>query len=210
VTFRVALTFDAEHPDRPADAGNAERLLDALAAAGVPGSFFVQGRWAEAFPRTARRIPLEGHLVGSHSFYHARMPLLSASGLTTDIKDAETAIVEHVGVDPRPWFRFPFGTGADDPALIGRLKGLGYDHIGWHVSGDDWEPSRSAAVVASAVVDGAVEHGDGAVVLLHTWPNQTFAALPDMVNRLSDRGASFVALTEIPNPPSGVPGEHPQ
>ena len=36
-TFRVALTFDAEHPDRPwCPPGNAERILDVLAAAGAP------------------------------------------------------------------------------------------------------------------------------------------------------------------------------
>jgi len=53
VAFRVALTFDAEHPDRPARPGNDERLLDALAAAGVRATFFVQGRWAEAYPAVA-------------------------------------------------------------------------------------------------------------------------------------------------------------
>ena len=35
--FRVALTFDAEHPDRPAVAGTAEAILAALAGTGRPG-----------------------------------------------------------------------------------------------------------------------------------------------------------------------------
>ena len=53
---RVALTFDAEHPDRPAPPGVAEQLLELLDRLGVPATFFVQGRWAEAFPVAARRI----------------------------------------------------------------------------------------------------------------------------------------------------------
>ena len=56
-SFRVALTFDAEHPDRPSTPGVQERLLDLLARDAVASTFFIQGRWAEAYPATARRIP---------------------------------------------------------------------------------------------------------------------------------------------------------
>lgn len=205
MTFRVALTFDAEHPDRPADDGNAARLLDALAAAEVRGTFFVQGRWAEAYPATARRIAADGHLVGSHSFYHARMPLLSASGLATDLGDAEKAILEHVGVDPRPWFRCPFGAGGDDPGLIARIEALGYREVGWDVSAEDWEPTNSTDVVATKVIDGVTAYGDGAVVLQHTWPNQTLGAIPAIVAALRERGATFVAVDEL----DSLPTQHP-
>ena len=202
MAFRVALTFDAEHPDRPADDGNAPRLLDALAAAGVRATFFVQGRWAEAYPAIARRIAGDGHLVGSHSFYHARMPLLSAAGLATDLRDAEAAIIEHVGVDPRPWFRCPFGAGGDDPLVVGRIEALGYREVGWDVSSDDWEPTNSTDVVAAKVIDGVTAHGDGAVVLQHTWPNQTLGAIPAIVAALRERGATFVAVDELDSLPT--------
>ena len=201
-SFRVALTFDAEHPDRPAADGNADRLLDELARLDVRASFFVQGRWAEAYPATARRIVAAGHLVGSHSHYHVRMPLLTADGLATDIRDAEEAIREHAGIDPRPWFRCPFGTGANDPVLVGRLAGLGYREVGWHVSPEDWNPANSPADVIQTVVDGAAEHADGAVVLHHTWPDQTLAAMPEIVTRLRDSGATLVGLDEL----SDLPG----
>jgi peptidoglycan/xylan/chitin deacetylase (PgdA/CDA1 family) len=172
-------------------------LLDALAAADIPATFFVQGRWAEAYPSTARRIARDGHLVGSHSHYHARLPLLSAEGLAEDIRDAEKAILEHAGVDPRPWFRCPFGSGADDPELVGRIEALGYREVGWHFSSDDWEPTRSAAVVADTVVLEAIKHGDGAVILQHTWPDQTLAAIRDIGSRLRDAGATFVRIDQL-------------
>jgi peptidoglycan-N-acetylglucosamine deacetylase len=206
VALNVALTFDAEHPDRPADAGNAERLLDALAAADVRATFFVQGRWAEAYPATAGRIAAAGHLVGSHSFYHARMPLLSDAGFETDVRDAEAIIREVCGVDPRPWFRLPFGTGGDDPAVRARIDALGYREVGWDVNPEDWEPAHSAADVAGRVVSGVTACGDGAVVLQHTWPNATWAALPKIVGRLRDAGASFVRVDELATVPDGHPG----
>jgi hypothetical protein len=70
------------------------------------------------------------------------------------------------------------------------------------VSSEDWEPSRSTADVVRTVVDRTTAHGDGAVVLHHTWPNQTLAAIPDIVDRLVDRGARFVGLDELSSWPS--------
>jgi peptidoglycan/xylan/chitin deacetylase (PgdA/CDA1 family) len=211
VPFRVALTFDAEHPDRPARPGNDGRLLDALAAAGVRATFFVQGRWAEAFPAVARRIAADGHLVGSHTFYHARLPLLSDDGAASDMRDAEAAIIEHAGVDPRPWFRCPFGAGALDAELLDRMARLGYGrHVGWHVAPDDWEPGRSTNDTVARVVDGATEQGDGAVVLLHSWPDPTADGLAEIIRRLEGAGASLVTVDELDDPPTGIPLDDPQ
>src|SRR5690348_13936977 len=107
--MRVALTFDAEHPDRPHRPGVADEIIAQLAAERVRATFFLQGRWTEAHPATARRIARDGHLVGSHSYFHARMATLSAEGMRRDIGYAEHTIREIAGVDPRPWFRCPFG-----------------------------------------------------------------------------------------------------
>jgi len=115
------LTFDAEHPDRPNEPGVQERLLELLARERVPATFFLQGRWVEAYPQTAGLVVQAGHLIGSHSFYHARMPLFSDDGFDEDVRSAERALVEIVGVDPRPWFRCPLGEGAYDPRVLARL-----------------------------------------------------------------------------------------
>ena len=196
--FRVALTFDAEHPDRPARPGNDKRLLDALARLEVRATFFVQGRWAEAYPALARRVATDGHLVGHHSHYHVRMVGLSGHGLKIDIERGEQAIIEAAGVDPHPWFRCPFGSGEADRRVQGAIRAANYRHAGWHVAGVDWEPERTARDVATTVVDGALVHGDGAVVLLHSWPDQAVGALPAIVRRLRARGATFVTLDDLP------------
>ena len=202
---RVALTFDAEHSDRPANLGLTATLLATLKRKGVRATFFVQGRWAEAFPEVARAIAAGGHLVGNHSHYHVRMPLLTDAGLTEDIEEARRVIMAVTGVDPRPWFRCPFGAGATDARVQAAVVAAGYRHVGWHVAGDDWEPSRSPEVIAADVVAGVLAHGDGAVVLLHTWPTATLAALDSIVTRLTEAGHEFCRVDELPDAPAGVP-----
>jgi peptidoglycan/xylan/chitin deacetylase (PgdA/CDA1 family) len=196
--IRVALTFDAEHPDRPSAPGVQERLLDQLEALDVRATFFVQGRWAEAYPATARRIAVASHLIGSHSHYHAPMDLLSAEGLRSDLAAAQAAVIRATGVDPRPWFRCPFGMGAGDERVLRLVSEAGYRHVGWHVEGVDWPVERTGAQVEASVVEGVLAHGDGSVVLLHTWADRVEAAMPGLVRRLRDAGAEFVRIDELP------------
>jgi peptidoglycan-N-acetylglucosamine deacetylase len=200
--FRVALTFDAEHPDRPAAPGSAASLIQALDRLELRATFFIQGRWAEAHPDQARAIRDGGHRIGSHSHYHARMPLLSARGLRSDIDTAERAILETTGADPKPWFRCPFGAGSGDARVQAILGETGYRHAGWHVGPEDWRPGRTGADVMERVVAGAIAHGDGAVVLLHTWPDPTLAAIEAIAGRLRERGATFVTIDDLDHVPT--------
>jgi peptidoglycan/xylan/chitin deacetylase (PgdA/CDA1 family) len=195
--LRVALTFDAEHPDRPHHAENTAWVLDELRRLEVRATVFLQGRWVEAFPELARRVADEGHLVGNHSFYHARMPLLSHDGFTEDVREAERVIRDATGIDPKPWLRFPFGAGADVSEVVDRLPALGYRHVGWDVEVYEWDPGRTSREVATRAVDGVTAHGDGAIVLLHTWPDPVAPALAEVVERLRERGARFVRVDEL-------------
>ena len=199
---RVALTFDAEHPDRPgATPGTAERILDELGRADVRATFFVQSRWARANPELARRIAEDGHLVGNHSPYHARMTLLSDEGIRADVRDAAEALAQIAGVDTRPWFRCPFGDGHDDPRVAGALEELGYRNVHWDVETQDWEPEISPDDITQTAVRGCAAHGDGAVLLLHTWPRHTADALPGLLEAFGRAGTTFVTVDELETPP---------
>ena len=195
--LRVALTFDAEHPSRSgASQESPGRILDALADAGVRATFFVQGRWASAYPDLARRIAADGHLVGNHSNYHAPMTLLAAEGVVTDLREAERRITEIAGVDPRPWFRCPFGDGEDDPVVRDASAGLGYTIVPWDLDSGDWREDATPDGVRRTA-GGAVDGGaDPAIVLFHTWPAATADALPGVLDDLAGRGAAFVTVDE--------------
>jgi len=198
--FRVALTIDAEFADRPTDAGTTARLLDVLAEDGIPSAVFVQGRWASGEPSLARRIVDDGHLVGNHSHHHARMTMLTGPGIVRDVLEAEQAIVDATGANPKPWFRCPFGAGARSPRVIRRLAEAGYRDVSWHVDSLDWS-AVSARRLEARIVRGTLAHGDGAVVLAHGWPAATPDAVRGSVRRLREEGATFVrldALADIP------------
>jgi peptidoglycan-N-acetylglucosamine deacetylase len=194
---RVALTFDTEHPARPCPPGVEERLLETLAAAGVRATFFLQGRWTLASPDVARRIAEAGHLIGNHSHFHAPMDALTDSGFRLDVRRAEETIRAVTGVDPRPWFRCPFGAGAADPVVLERLAELGYRNVGWDVSPQDWQEDRSAEQVEALVLDGVAAADGDAIVVLHSWPAATAGALPGIVERLALAGADLFYVTEI-------------
>jgi peptidoglycan-N-acetylglucosamine deacetylase len=195
---RVALTFDAEHPSRShCAAGVQDDLLAELARHEVRASFFMQGRWVKAYPRTAQAVARAGHLVGNHSHYHARMPLLSDDGLRVDVSAAEVAIRDVTGADPQPWFRCPFGDGADDPRVLRLLDELGYRDVNWDVDAADWDEERSAKQVRNEVFDGVMTCGDQAIVLLHTWPSTTLQILGNVIDHLRAEGAELVGLDDL-------------
>jgi peptidoglycan/xylan/chitin deacetylase (PgdA/CDA1 family) len=201
--LRVALTFDAEHPDRATQPGSTAAVVSTLAERGVRATFFLQGRWVEAERDLARRIADDGHLVGNHSFYHARMPLLSDTGFRTDVRAAESIIRRRLGVDPRPWFRLPFGSGVAADRQHDLLAGLGYRHVHWDFEVKEWRRRATAAQVRDDIIDGVLAQGDGAVALLHPWPSVVPRALPGIIDGLLERGASFVDLRDLERVPDG-------
>jgi len=206
--FRVALTFDAEHPDRPHHLVGAEdRLREQLAALGIKATYVVQGRWAEAFPDQARRIGDDGHLIGNHSHFHAQMQMFTEAAIRQDIKMAEDVISSIIKVDPAPWFRSPFGAGADDVRLQEALAETGYRQVLWNASGDDWDHRKSAQQVEDDMVTTALAHGDGAILLCHTWPSYTHEGLAGAVRRLREAGATFVTVDQLDQElVPGIPG----
>ncbi|MFL5647330.1 MAG: polysaccharide deacetylase family protein [Chloroflexota bacterium] len=201
---RVALTFDAEHPDLPPGEVVAEEILAILAREAVPATFFVQGRWASAYPEIARRIGAAGHLIGNHSHAHAPLTRFTEDGVLADIAEAESEILAATGIDPRPWFRCPFGEGADDALVLRAIAAAGYRHAGWDVDAVDWEVGRTASSLETDVVTAVLERAGDTVVLLHTWPAPTAAALTGIIRALRDGGAAFVRVDALADVPVGV------
>jgi peptidoglycan/xylan/chitin deacetylase (PgdA/CDA1 family) len=60
---------------------------------------------------------------------------------------------------------------------------------------------RTGVIVARDTIRGVDEHGDGAVVLLHTWPGATADALPAILDELRRRDAVTATVDELPELP---------
>jgi peptidoglycan/xylan/chitin deacetylase (PgdA/CDA1 family) len=125
------------------------------------------------------------------------MPLLSSAGLAIDIRAAERAILAVTGVDPKPWFRCPFGAGTDDPGVRAGIERLGYREIHWDIDGADWRPSMRARGMARQMTRDTIARGDGAIVLLHPWTTATGLGLRALIHGLRARGANFARLDAV-------------
>lgn len=187
--MRVALTIDTEHPDRPCSGRALDGTLAALA--GVSATFFIEGRWARANPEEAMKVAAAGHVLGNHSQHHAPFDFLTDSGIAKDLAEAEETIQAVMGRSPRPWFRCPFGAGMDDARVLAAISAEGYTHVGWDVDPRDWHEDNDAVAVEQAVLAGVGEREDS-IVLLHSWPDATAAALPRILEGLTAAGAELV------------------
>jgi peptidoglycan/xylan/chitin deacetylase (PgdA/CDA1 family) len=191
----VALTFDAGAND----AGLA-RILAALRAEGVRATFFVTGRFAQAYPGDVRAIVAAGHVLGNHTLTHPHSTQITDAELASEVRAAAAAIRAAGGTGPEPWFRFPFGERTYDDVRL--LNGLGYLCIAWTVDTLGWlgEERGTAADVTARVLAGL---RPGEIVLMHVGSNPddgtTYDAdsLAATIAALRSRGYAFVTVESL-------------
>lgn len=74
-----------------------DALLDLLDRYGVTATFFCLGGVAKHFPEVVRRIHSRGHEIGSHSFSHTWLWLLSPKDLKEDIETSIDILQQTIG-----------------------------------------------------------------------------------------------------------------
>jgi len=145
----VALTFD----DGPSE--DTPRILEILAAHGVPATFFPCGANVARLPAVARAVAQARHEIGNHGYAHPLCCFRSSRFIEADMARAQQVILEHTGLRP-VWFRAPYGVrwfGMRRAQRRLRLQG-----VTWTVMGYDWN-SRAEAIVermAGRVANGAI------------------------------------------------------
>ncbi len=191
----VALTFDAG-----ANADAVDPILNRLATRHVPATFFLTGKFVQAFPARSRRIARE-HLVGNHTMAHPDLTEVSDLAIARQVRRAQRTILRTTGEDPRRFFRFPFG--ARDAHAIHVVNGLCYVPFRWTVDTLGWKGTSggmTAAKVVSRVLAGA---RPGEIVLMHVGSNPADGstldadALPRVIRQLRVRGYTFVRLSRV-------------
>ncbi len=199
----VAVTVDVEDPDQHGhDSPDAvTAILAALDASGIRATFFVQGRWLAANPEAASAIAAHGHLVGNHSYYHADTRLLTPRGVREDVTRAHEEIQDALGVDARPWYRLPYGAGSESRVIRRRLRGLGYQHVGWDVDVKDFsvtDPDALVPSIAQAITQRERSGATHSIVLLHSWTAVTGKAMPALCRFLLEHCQGTVTVDEVP------------
>ena len=128
----------------------------------------------------------DGHVIGSHGHYHARMSHLTDEGIADDVQRAEEAIGAACRAGPASVVPLPIRRRRADERVLAR-SARGVRHVGWHVDSKDWAEARPPKAERRVRV-GSQEVGDGAVVLLHGWPDVTPTALERLLAGAADEG----------------------
>lgn len=187
---RVSLTFD----DGP-DPGFTPQLLDILAEACVPATFFVIADQALKHPGIVCRMIREGHSVGSHGWTHRHPWLLSSTSARDQVVLANRALASLLGRTPR-WYRPPHG--AIRSSARQAAFQAGQHVVLWSRSAIDWGPLATTRGVTQRLC--AVQDGD--IVLMHDGRNRfnrpevILEVLPMWLQRLSEKKLRPVLLPE--------------
>lgn len=194
----VMLTFD----DGPRSK-TTPIILDDLAKAGVKAAFFNTGASVVENKNVAKRILSEGHILGSHTYYHT---LMMGREVNRDKMAYDQFLAEmisgHLTVSAAagyidPFFRFP--NGCSNQNMARNVAELGLKNFRWSVDSQDWQFSRGTydyrrtQILKTFVAALRASHNRG-IVLMHDIHQQTVDVLPLILNYLSDNGFKVVLL----------------
>ncbi len=181
----IALTFD----DAP-DENNTAQLLDILKTHHVKAAFFMIGStMSDSNATVVKRASDEGHLVLNHTFTHPRLSDLEENNITEQLDHAATRIETITGHYPL-LYRPPYGS--INPLVVNTLNAHGLTTVLWSLDSLDWTLKDSDAVVENVISN--VRNGD--IILMHRNPTSV-GALPNIIEKLSERGYTFVHLDEL-------------
>jgi len=170
----VGLTFD----DGP-NPSNTTNLLNTLKSNGVRATLFNIGQNAQQNPSLVQAEKAANMWINNHSWTHPHMTTLSQAQMTSEISQTQQVLQQQTGTAPK-LFRPPFG---ETNATLKSVEAqFGLTEIIWDIDSQDWNGASTAQIVAAA---GRLTAGQ--IILMHDFPPNTIAAIPQIVAGLTSR-----------------------
>jgi peptidoglycan/xylan/chitin deacetylase (PgdA/CDA1 family) len=196
----VALTFDAG-----GNADGASSILATLRAQHVAASFNLTGNFVSAYPAQAKAMAAAGRL-GDHTITHPHFLLdhYTDAQIRQEVLGAQQMIKSVTGVDPAPWFRFPYGE--YNAHTLAVVNAAGFVPVGWTVDTLGWKGTSGGQSVQTVLSRVLASLQPGEIVLMHcgsggTDPNDRSTldadALPTVISALKARGYQFVTIDAL-------------
>ena len=168
----------------------------------IPATIFPMGWWAEENRDLLKQMAADGFQIGSHGNVRGELTTRGDADVLADITDANDIITDVIGTAPSPYFT-PYAAAIDE--RVRRIvAGAGYIPVGWEVSAADWDFGITADDVFQRVMPNVT---DGSIIEFHidapTSATSTGVALPWIVERLTNKGYTFVTVADmaLPCPP---------
>jgi hypothetical protein len=121
--------------------------------------------------------------------------------MRSEVLSAEAEIRKVTGLDPWPWFRFPYGD--YDASAISAVNAAGFVPIGWTVDTLGWQGTSHGITVRIIVNRVLANRRPGEIVLMHggsdTGDHSALdaQALPTVISALRARGYSFASIDAL-------------
>lgn len=185
------LTFD----DGPYEI--TDRYLDVLEKYGVLATFFQRGRDWDEYGAIYRRVALNGHTIGNHTYSHQIRGGIYRSVQTfmDDVIKNREYIEENLGITTQV-LRFPGGSGTAGSlkqGIIEELRKEGYAYVNWNSATMDGMYDLSADEYRDNVLN-RTNGREFLVVLMHDYSKETLKALPEIIEGLEEQGYVFLPL----------------
>jgi cellulose synthase/poly-beta-1,6-N-acetylglucosamine synthase-like glycosyltransferase/peptidoglycan/xylan/chitin deacetylase (PgdA/CDA1 family) len=186
----VVLTFD----DGPTEW--TEEILNILRARRVPATFFVLGARAATRPDLVRRMHVEGHEVGVHTFTHGNLANVGAQRARLELDPSQLAIAAATG-HTTSLLRLPYSSKVADASFSewqAMRRAENYRVVYADLDTQDWQRPGVDAIVRA----GLPHDAKGAVVMLHDGGgdrSETVKAVDLLITDLQHRGYTFDTVT---------------
>ena len=185
-----ALTFDDGPNPRVTP-----RLLSLLEKYQVPATFFVLGKYVQAYPTLTSEIVARKHSIGNHTYGHRSLVLLTRRQIMEELNRCDDAVFQATGTRTTS-VRPPFGFRGPQFNAVARRAGFS-KVVMWSLNGRDWNPQPAPRLSLRLE---KMRLGD--IILLHDGDHRTsnadrshmLQALEFWLPRWKDAGIPFVKL----------------
>lgn len=186
------LTFD----DGP-DVKVTPEVLDTLKQYGLKATFFMLGSYMDEHPDLAKRVFLEGHSIGNHSYTHKIGNLSSLSSFKNEIKKTNEAIKKITGSYPS-LFRSPYGNRMSK-SYIDFLHEQGLRVIEWNVESGDSRGKNVAWETIYGNVANSLGGSRDIVIIMHDGPghSESAKALRSIIKVLWQNNYEILPITDV-------------
>lgn len=195
----VHLTFD----DGPSNL--TPKVLDLLDQYNAKATFFVVCKNNEEYAEYLSEIVARGHTLALHSYSHNYNTIYaSKDAFLDDYEKVFDWVVEHTGYTPS-LFRFPGGSSNGSSYvmndIIDEMHQRGFEYFDWNVSSGDGSNLTTTENIIDNICNN-VGNAENPVVLMHDGAGKhaTLAALPTVLQYLSDNGYEFCPLDKSVEP----------
>ena len=184
---KIAITFD----DGP-DSKITPEVLKILDSYNVKATFFCVGQQIENNKELLKLIDKKGHIIGNHTWMHARwFDLFSTKKMQNDIEKTTNLIFEITNKKVK-LFRPPYGV--TNPALRRALKNLNFHTIGWSIRSFDTVNSPEKTLKR---IKNKLSPGD--IFLFHDNREHIVQILKSFLDYAKNKGYQVVRLDKLLN-----------